>query len=151
MAASRFGLVCCSRLTSHSCVMGAYHRPLVVPLLPFIITLPLDCTSTCNPHYLEFTSQLALHSCTIDNTECLIPGNTCAYLAFIGNSGTPMNSSCVLLTFSAFTTVTTMGFAVIILLVRVRPPAGNGYFLRYQVLPIHGCSPNLCQSLMVQF
>ena len=118
MAASRLGSVCCSRLTSLFCVMGTYHRPLVVLLLPFIITLPLYRTSTCNPYFPTFTSQPALHSCTIDNNECLTPGNTCAYPAFTGSSGTSMNPSCVLLTFSPFAAVTTVGFAVIVLLVR---------------------------------
>ena len=41
-----------------------------------------------------------------------MPGITCAYLAAVGNPGTLMNPSCVLLAFSPFATVTTIGFAV---------------------------------------
>ena len=42
-------------------------------------------------------------------------GITCAFLAAVGNPGTSMNHSGVLLAFSPFATVTTIGFAVFFL------------------------------------
>ena len=99
-------------LVSSLVVIGTYHNPLIVLLLPFMITLPLYRTSTLIPYLPKITSHPALHNRTTDSRECLIPGSTCAFLARAGRSGTSIRPSCVLLTFSPFATVTWMGFAV---------------------------------------
>ena len=112
---SFLGSVCFLGLISLFCVMGTYHRPLIVLLLPVNMTRPLYRTSTPTPHLSKMTSQPTLHSRTIDNRECFIPGITCAFLAASGNHGTSSIPSCVLLAFSPFATVTTIGFAVVLL------------------------------------
>ena len=89
-----------------------YHNPLIVLLLPFMTTFPLYRTSTHMPHLPKITSHHALHSHTIDNRECLIPGSKCAFLAPAGRSGTSISLSCILLTFTPFATVISMGFAL---------------------------------------
>ena len=88
------------------------RNPLIVFFLPFITTFPLQRTSTFNPHLPNTISHPALHSRTIDNSECLIPSMTCAYLAPGGSPGMSKAPPCVLYTCSPFATVTTMGFVV---------------------------------------
>ena len=99
-------------LTSMFCVIGTYHNPLIVLFLPRNTVLPLYRTSTPVPHLWNFISHPALLNHTIDRRECLMPGITCAFLAAAGSPGTSRKPSCVLLAFSPFATVTTMGFLV---------------------------------------
>lgn len=96
------------------CVIGTYHRPLIVLLLPFVIILPLYRTSTyfnapfvkkwsCIWHYIVVARSITL---------IFISGIACVFLTTSGNPSTPSPQLCVLLVFSPFATVTTIGFAI---------------------------------------
>ena len=64
--------ICCSGLSSLFCVIGAYHKLLIVLLLSFVIVLPAYTTSS---KLLKTISQPALHNHTFDKRKCFIIKN----------------------------------------------------------------------------
>ena len=77
-----------------------------------------------SPHLPNTISQPALHSRTIDNNKCLMPGMACANLALSGSPGMSRAPSCVLCTCSPFVAVTVMGVKALCLYSNGAPTIG---------------------------